>query len=93
MRDRYIPALITLIAGAITCIFDIFRKADLLPSLIRLLVVIIIFYFLGLIARAIIRKVLEPKPKPDEEEEIEEVEEEAADNYEEDAQNKPNVNP
>lgn len=62
MRDRYIPALITLIAGAITCIIDIYRKADLLPSLKRLLLVILIFYIIGLIARAIIRKVLEPKP-------------------------------
>lgn len=61
MRDRYIPALITLLAGAITCIIDIYRKAELLPSLKRLLVVLIIFYIIGLISRAIIRKVLEPK--------------------------------
>jgi p-aminobenzoyl-glutamate transporter AbgT len=61
MRDRLLPALIMLIAGAVTCIIDIYHKADLLSSLKRLLFVLIIFYVLGLIAKAIIIKVLEPK--------------------------------
>lgn len=65
MRDRYIPPLITLTAGAVTCIFDIYRKADLLDSLKRLLLVLIIFYIIGLIAMAVIRKTLEPKNKID----------------------------
>ncbi len=68
MRDRYIPAFITLIAGAITCIIDIYRKAELLPSLKRLLLVLIIFYIIGIISRAIIRKVLEPAPSTTKEE-------------------------
>lgn len=61
MRDRYIPALIMLIAGAITCIFDLYRKAELLPSLKRLLLVLIIFYIIGVIAREIIVKTIESK--------------------------------
>lgn len=68
MRDRFIPALITLIAGALTCIIDIYYKSDLLSSLKRLLLVLIVFYVIGLIAKAIINKVLIYKPEiPDEE--------------------------
>lgn len=61
MRNRYIPAFIMLIAGAITCFFDIYHKTELLSSLKRLFWVLIIFYIIGLIARAIINKVLVPK--------------------------------
>ena len=68
MRDRYIPAFIMLIAGAITCIFDIYHKTDLLTSLKKLLIVLIIFYMLGKIARAIINKALIPKPNNNEDE-------------------------
>jgi len=65
MRERYIPALIMLIAGAITCILDIYRKADLLPSLKRLLLVLIIFYIIGLIAKEIIMYTLLSMQKTD----------------------------
>lgn len=71
MRDRIIPALVTLIAGAVTCIIDIYRNAKLLPSLKRLLLVLIIFYIIGLIAKAIIKKVFEYKPNIEEEMEVE----------------------
>jgi len=63
MRKRYLPALIMLTAGAITCIVDIYRKAELLPSLERLLAVLVIFYILGLIASNVIDKTLASKPK------------------------------
>ncbi len=78
MRDRYMPALVTLIAGAITCIIDIYRKADLLPSLKRLLLVIIIFYIISIMSRAIIRRVIEYKPDTSDEDK----EDEAGDNAE-----------
>lgn len=65
MRERYIPALIMLIAGAITCILDIYRKADLLPSLKRLLLVLIIFYIIGLLAKEIIMYTLLSMQKTD----------------------------
>lgn len=74
MRNRYIPAFIMLIAGAITCFFDIYNKADLLTSLKRLFLVLIIFYIIGLIARSIVNKVLMAKPKTNEEETDGEVE-------------------
>lgn len=65
MRDRLIPPLVTLTAGAITCIVDIYQKAELIPSLKRLLLVLIIFYIIGLIAKAIIVKTLQQKSKND----------------------------
>lgn len=71
MRDRIIPTLVTLVAGAVTCIIDIYRKADLLPSLKRLLLVLIIFYIIGLIAKTIIMKVHEYRPNIEEETEVE----------------------
>ncbi len=63
MRERFIPALITLIAGAVTCIIDIYRKADLLSSLKRLLLVLVIFYMIGLAAKAIINRVTRVEPQ------------------------------
>ena len=60
MRLRYIPAFITLIAGTITCIISIVRHADTLKSLKTLLLVLILFYVIGLIAQKIIMHVLEP---------------------------------
>lgn len=54
MRERYIPPLIMLIAGAITSILNIVNKVELVSGLKRLLVVIIIFYIIGLITKAIV---------------------------------------
>ena len=65
MRERYLPALIMLIAGAITCILDISNKTDLLTSLKRLLIVLIVFYIIGLIAKEIIVKTLIAKRSKD----------------------------
>lgn len=73
MWTHYLPALIMLIAGAITSIIDIINKVELVTSLKKLLVVLIIFYILGLITRAIVEKTLEERHKIEEEnsEEIE----------------------
>lgn len=68
MRGRYIPAFVMLIAGAITCILDIYNKTELLTSLKRLFWVLIIFYIIGLIARVIINKVVTYRPKIDNQE-------------------------
>ena len=59
MRLRYLPAFITLTAGTITCIISIVRHADTLKSLKTLLLVLILFYIIGLTARNIITRVLE----------------------------------
>ncbi|HKL79837.1 MAG TPA: hypothetical protein VJ888_05305 [Mobilitalea sp.] len=77
MKQRYIPPLIMLIAGALTCILDIINKVELITSLKRLLIVLIIFYFIGIIAKAIIIKVTEPKLEGLKEEPKEESEDEA----------------
>ena len=54
VRERYIPAFIMLVAGAITSLINIVSKVELLTGLKRLLIVIIIFYVIGLIVKAII---------------------------------------
>lgn len=58
MRLKYIPATITLIAGAIISILNMINKVNLTTSLKRLLLVLLIFYIIGLIARAIITKTM-----------------------------------
>lgn len=68
MQQKYIPALIMLAAGAVVCIFDIYNKVNLLTSLKRLLLVMVIFYIIGLIAKAIVAKATSPKPKEEKEE-------------------------
>lgn len=54
MRVRYIPAVITLIAGTITSIISILYQNNIMKSLILLLAMLIIFYIIGIIARNII---------------------------------------
>lgn len=56
MKERYIAPAIMLIAGAITSILNIIDAIPVLEGLIRLLVVLIIFYILGKIMTVIIRK-------------------------------------
>lgn len=56
MKQKYIPALIMLAAGAVTSILDIIHKTPKLDSLKRLLLVLIVFYIIGLITKAIIKK-------------------------------------
>ena len=51
MRTRYIPAGVMLIAGAVTCIVSIVQNQDIVKSLITLLVVLILFYVIGLVAK------------------------------------------
>lgn len=63
MNERLLAAFIMLIAGAITCIIDIYRRAEVLPSLTRLLAVLIIFYIIGLVAGRIIKKTMKSRPK------------------------------
>lgn len=78
MKERYIPAFIMLIAGAITSIINIVNKVELVPGLERLLVVIVIFYFIGLITKAIINTALTKfakKEKPEENQEDKQPEE------------------
>lgn len=56
MRERYIAPAIMLIAGAIISVLNIIDKVPVLDGLIRLLVILIIFYILGRIMTMVIRK-------------------------------------
>ena len=65
MWTEYLPALIMLIAGAITSIVNIINKVELVASLKGLLVVLIIFYILGLVTRSVVEKTLEERKEPE----------------------------
>jgi large-conductance mechanosensitive channel len=69
LRERYIPAFITLLAGAVTSIINIVNKVELVTGLKRLLLVIIVFYFIGLIVKAVIKVALTKFAKKEEAEE------------------------
>lgn len=73
MRTRYIPAGIMLTAGAVTCIISIVKNEDIVKSLITLLVVLILFYVIGLVARFFVEKILKDFGKKDAREELPEV--------------------
>lgn len=75
MRERYIPALVMLLAGAITSVLNIVNKVNALVSLKRLLIVLVIFYFVGIIIKAIIVKTVIHAPKKGEEVQEEGIEE------------------
>jgi len=76
MRERYIPAIIMLIAGTVTCILNIFNNVERIAGLKRLLLILVIFYFVGLIAKGLIKKALNIRPNQEEDGENHEEEEE-----------------
>lgn len=59
MKLEFVPKFITLLAGAIVCIITIVKDMDVTYSLELLLATLIIFYIIGLIAKAIIQKVMD----------------------------------
>lgn len=58
MKPRYIPAFVTLAAGTVTCLISIIKKFEILYSLKVLLIILVIFYIIGCIAKSIITKVI-----------------------------------
>lgn len=76
MRTKYIPAIIMLTAGAIVSIISLKMKFDTLYSLELLLVVLIVFYILGIIAKTIIIKTITQSPGVEENEESDKPEDE-----------------
>ncbi|HHT98127.1 MAG TPA: hypothetical protein GXZ90_09575 [Clostridiales bacterium] len=56
MEKINIPAIVMLMAGFITCIFNIINKVELMHAFTRLIIVLVIFYIIGLIANSIIRR-------------------------------------
>lgn len=75
MQLEYLPQLIMLIAGAITCIITLVKRFEVLTSLEILLGVLIGFYIIGLIAKKIIMKTIEEtEGTKKEEREVEKIE-------------------
>lgn len=58
MKTKAIPALLTLTAGLITCLMNIYNHVDLMEFVKSLLIVLLIFYFLGSIIKLILDKSL-----------------------------------
>ncbi len=58
MRTRYIPSIIMLLAGSITCAFCLIKSYSVVLTLEILLGVLIIFYIIGLIARNLINRII-----------------------------------
>ncbi len=56
MKERYIAPAVMLIAGVVMSVLNILNHETLLTGLERLLFVLIVFYIIGKIATAIIRK-------------------------------------
>lgn len=84
MHQRYVPAITTLLAGLIATSICLIRKTSIVKSLSIVLIVLIIFYLIGYIARNILVKTLSKRNLTKEknmdletlEEETEETEEE-----------------
>jgi hypothetical protein len=78
-------------AGAIVCIISIVKKWDVLKSLELLLGVLLLFYFLGTIARDVVKHTLEkdgiPPEEYEEEEETTEENPEVSETAKEEAEN------
>ncbi|MFW5632960.1 MAG: hypothetical protein ACOCM4_04525 [Acetivibrio ethanolgignens] len=87
MKTRYIPAVTMLSAGAVVSITSIIKQWDVLYSLKLLLGVLIVFYIIGLIAKAMITRTLEKDGRPPEEY-VEETDAESEEGQETDEGNK-----
>lgn len=59
MDTKYIPPFVTLLAAAISCICSIIKQTDVTQALIRLLIVIVIFYIIGRVAQKLLLWVME----------------------------------
>ena len=59
MKGKYIPAIITLVAGLVASIVCLVKGVGIIKSLITLLLVLIIFYIAGRIVKAILVKTLQ----------------------------------
>ena len=57
MKTKYIPALVMLVAGAITAILNILHHADNMFALKSLLFTLVIFFIIGQIAKGVLESV------------------------------------
>lgn len=54
MKTKYIPALVMLLAGLIDCLYTMFSGLSLLDFTKRLLIVLIVFYIIGVVIKIVI---------------------------------------
>ncbi len=54
MNRKYMPLILMLFAGAVTCVITFVREDSLMRKMISLLIVLIIFYGLGTILRKVL---------------------------------------
>lgn len=51
MNRKNMPLILMLVAGAVTCIITFIQKYSVLSKLVSLLIVLLVFYFLGSLLR------------------------------------------
>ncbi len=54
MKTKYIPALVMLLAGLIDCLYTMFSGLSLLDFTKRLLIVLVVFYIIGVVIKIVI---------------------------------------
>lgn len=67
MNTKVIPAILSLLAGVIALIVTYIRKAELIEILTTLFIVLLSFYILGCIVKAIMDKFVAPREEDEEE--------------------------
>lgn len=77
-KFRSVPAIITLLAGFVTCVLMIINKITIVTYLWTLALVMVGFYLVGLGLRVILNKVFEDKKDDNDKDTEEEVNEEDA---------------
>ncbi len=65
MEGKYIPALITLVAGLVSLTICLIKGVRIIRSLVILLIVLIIFYIVGRLVKFVLVKTLEEKFEDD----------------------------
>lgn len=86
MKQRYIPAFITLLAGTITCAVCMIKRYEVLYTLELLLGALVVFFIIGCIVQKIAEKHLNVVIKEEEEEDSKEEGEEEASLEEEESE-------
>ncbi len=76
MKTKDVPAIVMLLAGGIYCVIGILYRIPLMDFMVQLLIVLLIFWMLGGIAKSVLDHFMgEIEEKTEEEEEDEETEE------------------
>lgn len=66
MQIKYLPALVTLVAAAVVCIFGVVNSYDVIFLMKTEIITIIVFYIIGRVASKIINNVLMDVPVEEE---------------------------